>query len=351
MRAVICGETIMWGWMSGDDEERGAAAWRTLMAGLSVAWQRVQAAAGFVPGGPTPDPDPRLTAIFAGIEAQDYDHNRRYSDANEAELRLTAQLPRAALEAKGAAFVTRALRLSVPDIDDMKAEFAAARADGTPAGTDAMREVLIEVLRATHTRYADRRSNRNARNAIAWRLALVAVCVVILPLVLVMGVYWGWKGCIGLGQCNAAEVTFFAITGKWHLLALIYCGAVGAIFSRLIAFQSYDGELTYEDLHRSYKRRMILVRVFIGGIAAFVVYYLIASGIIGGDLFPKTTNNSFGPLWSSHSVQFGQTFYTMPTPVFAKLVIWCFLAGFSERFIPDQLAQVESNAGSSAQGN
>lgn len=319
------------------EDNSGRAAWRALMAGLEVSWLRVKA--GLAAG--APDPDPRLTEIFAAALAPGYDMRNAYPDANEAELRLVAQLGRPALEAKGLAYVARAQRLAVPGLEDLAAAVAAARADPGDPGTTQMRETLLEVLSATHARFADRRSNRKARNDIATRLSWAAVVVVLIPLLAVAAAFL-WQG---------GAMTFFEIAGKYSLMSMIYSGAVGAIFSRLWAFQSHAGELTYEDLHRNYRKWLIFLRVFIGGIAAFVVYYLIASGIIAGELFPQVENGSFGTLWTSGMVQDSTQRYTMPMPNFAKLVIWCFVAGFSERFIPDRLGQVETSGGNSVQAN
>ncbi len=48
----------------------------------------------------------------------------------------------------------------------------------------------------------------------------------------------------------------------------------------------------------------------------------------------------FGQLWVWYE-KFG---YSGPSPNFAKLIVWCFIAGFSERFLPDSLSALEAKA-------
>jgi hypothetical protein len=83
-----------------------------------------------------------------------------------------------------------------------------------------------------------------------------------------------------------------------------------------------------------------LVPPLVGIIGAFVVYLLFAAGILKGDLFPEFrcleghTCNDFH----------GFVAYWLPADAEsnAKAIIWGFIAGFSERFVPDILNRMGS---------
>ena len=69
-------------------------------------------------------------------------------------------------------------------------------------------------------------------------------------------------------------------------------------------------------------------RLLIGAGAACVLYFFFVSGLIKGAAFPDLTP---------------PTAAAAPADIhmFALLVVWCFLAGFSEQLIPGLLAKTE----------
>ncbi len=80
---------------------------------------------------------------------------------------------------------------------------------------------------------------------------------------------------------------------------------------------------------------------FIGGVLALLMYMTLLSGLLSGDLFPQFAADSasapmsFQALFSQHAVGFED---------YAKLIIWCFIGGFSERFVTDILSRFENSA-------
>lgn len=79
----------------------------------------------------------------------------------------------------------------------------------------------------------------------------------------------------------------------------------------------------------------------VGGILALLTYILFISGLLAGDLFPK-----FGPDTGAKPVEgLGAIFAIHGEAAdYAKLMFWCFLAGFSEKFAVNILSQFESRA-------
>jgi hypothetical protein len=77
----------------------------------------------------------------------------------------------------------------------------------------------------------------------------------------------------------------------------------------------------------------------VGGILAVLIYILFISGLLAGDLFPK-----FVPDADADSYQGLPAMFRIHGKAadYAKLIFWCFLAGFSERFAIDIISHFEA---------
>ena len=124
------------------------------------------------------------------------------------------------------------------------------------------------------------------------------------------------------------------------------CGIIGGFVSiqqriRLVS----DEEL--ELLTQSWFQ-ILLVPIF-GGVFSLVLYALFLSGIVSGDLFPQF--NMPKPPESGPNDQFMISLFTKTYPEsgqdFGKFLFWSFVAGFSERFVPQIINKVASSASDS----
>jgi len=118
--------------------------------------------------------------------------------------------------------------------------------------------------------------------------------------------------------------------------AIVYAaGALGGTvsFERKLQSLPSRGE-SLGDLVELDSRSGVYFSPIIGGVFAIVLYVLFASGLITGSAFPKLVESSGTP------VSF-LVFFADMRPVgiqeWGKLLIWCFIAGFAERFVPDTL--------------
>lgn len=133
-------------------------------------------------------------------------------------------------------------------------------------------------------------------------------------------------------------------------VVVLLAGALGAFFSALMRLYSLDRlpaallRADMNDLGRFHLTIYSLVPPVTGMIGAIVLYYAFASGLIGGDLFPKFTCIS-DPSHSKCTTFFPDLFYYAPesSQAYAKCVVWGFIAGFSERLVPDALGRLEQN--------
>jgi hypothetical protein len=112
-------------------------------------------------------------------------------------------------------------------------------------------------------------------------------------------------------------------------------GATGGLLSlqrRLQSLPSYGESLS--DLVELSGRMTVRFTPIIGGVFAIVLFLIFASGLAGGgSLFPT--------LQPRTNVSDFQTFieHLEPDNTFdwGKLLVWSFIAGFGERFVPDTL--------------
>src|SRR4030095_8200276 len=102
---------------------------------------------------------------------------------------------------------------------------------------------------------------------------------------------------------------------------------LGSLKSRLTASELDDMKLMRPWV-------MLFSRAMIGTGAGCVLYFFLRSGLLGGSAVPELTTLD--------------TAEVVPRKDLALLIIWCFIAGFSEKLVPSILEKTESRAGSPA---
>jgi hypothetical protein len=124
------------------------------------------------------------------------------------------------------------------------------------------------------------------------------------------------------------------------LLAMVASfGCTGAYFSRVMAFQA-DAKahsISYDSYLATYVDRMLRLRILYGMIGAIIFYFILRSGIVSGSVFPsKDALSGYGAKPLSVDADL------------ACLLVWSFIAGFSERLVPDTLTRIESKGSQGA---
>jgi hypothetical protein len=259
-------------------------------------------------GSPQPARDPRIDVLL--------DPNK--SDATwetlyEAEQRLATMMKDTQVKAEATRRFLEADKLGVQSSKTLKANFDAAQ-----TLEDRLANFLC-LLDDLQFRYVKRALDRKTRKAIGKRLNYLGM-ILILPLVFTL-LYVFFEN-------QSPAVT------KYHFIVVIYFGMIGAYLSRMYAFQDTADTLDYDQLTSNFPLWSVFVRLIIGVIGAI----LIVGGLLGGQLFPTVPIKE---LWAT-------TPFDVPTPDFAKLLIWSTIAGFSERFIPDQFGNLSSKGGNGA---
>jgi len=154
-------------------------------------------------------------------------------------------------------------------------------------------------------------------------------------------------GVIGIITVLLVIMDSFNVKILTILVLVVLAGALGALFSaltRLYSLRQLPAAIVWGSLNRpkgEYLLVFCLVPPIVGMIGATFFYVFMQSGIIAGNVFVNFTCErlieceGLGCLLS----------YSPCLPAdYAKAVVWGFVAGFSERMIPNILARLE-NAG------
>ncbi len=147
----------------------------------------------------------------------------------------------------------------------------------------------------------------------------------------------GWLFALALllfATCTAYIVLSEPLYGDLRLLIFAgLAGTWGATFSMLGSLKSQlaASELDHLKLMRPWV--VLLSRALIGTGAGAVLYFFLRSGLLGGGAFPQLTTLDAA---------------SGPGKDLALLMIWCFIAGFSEKLVPSLLEKTEARAGGTA---
>jgi len=161
-------------------------------------------------------------------------------------------------------------------------------------------------------------------------------------------VMWLFISTLAVGLGFLALVLYFDMTGRGGItivVAVIVAGAGGGFVSslrRLYSFGDIFPRREYVRLFRKLNFYVVaysLVPAIVGMIGAVMVYLMFAAGLLKGDLFPEfhcatgecTDFRGFVSHWSPKDAA-----------EYAKAIVWGFIAGFSERFVPDILNRLSS---------
>ncbi|HKD85756.1 MAG TPA: hypothetical protein VKB58_13480 [Terriglobales bacterium] len=130
-----------------------------------------------------------------------------------------------------------------------------------------------------------------------------------------------------------------------RLTAILFAGAMGGFISaqRRIQRVSSRGESLIDLIELSSLSGNFLAPVA-GAVFAAVLYVMFAGGFLTGPLFPTIKTSSTGSTAGVFSAIFSSTAGPESAIDSAKLLIWCFIAGFAERFVPNALDRFVAKA-------
>jgi hypothetical protein len=214
------------------------------------------------------------------------------------------------------------------------------------------RALLARLVNDLQWRYIVNEATRRYSKAITRRTAILSVfalmifvAAVVLIVMRTTTFYFGDLRLLGVA----------ALAGTW-----------GATFSMLATLKSRLDGSKFDDLKLMRALSVLLSRAAIGAGAASILFFFLLSGLLGGSAFPSLARarddagrvtTSAAPADSSAAqsspptaagTNAGRTQEPLPATELALLIVWCFIAGFSEQLIPSLLASTEARATSPA---
>jgi hypothetical protein len=165
-------------------------------------------------------------------------------------------------------------------------------------------------------------------------------------------VMWLFICTISAGIPFLIFVLYFSATGRGGVTIMIpvmVAGAGGAFVSslrRLYGFEDIFPRRSYVRLFRRLDFYVIaysLVPVLVGIIGAVMIYLVFAGGLLKGDLFPEFVCTLGPDNKCNNFYDFLTHWAPRDAPANAKAIVWGFIAGFSERFVPNILNRLSTD--------
>ncbi len=121
----------------------------------------------------------------------------------------------------------------------------------------------------------------------------------------------------------------------WVLTVVALSGAVGGTVSMVRRLKSIPANCSKAAIKRSQNQLWIagIVSLINGAIFAIVLFLIFLGGLVSGAMFPDFSQVNSGIPESPQSL--------------ARLLVFAFLAGFAERFVPDTLDRLVANGAKS----
>lgn len=200
-----------------------------------------------------------------------------------------------------------------------------------PEPTTSQEEELLAdaefLLKEIHLRYAFTPVFESVRRSKLKKVAMLTLTGIVLAAGIVL-----WFG---------SELSKLQRPGT--MLMVLFVGAMGGLASMLQRYQNLptDGDLV--DNLNELSQAGTYLPALSGAVFAMVFYVMIASGLVQGDLFPsllahKAADSGNKVAAMSSLFDLIENARAVRASDYAKLIVWSFISGFAERFVPDRLA-------------
>lgn len=295
------------------------------------------------------DPDDEDAAVRAAIHAEvrcivaEYDEDLKlgggqlrapnsptWNDLLRCESLMVYLMPLEALEPIVAERLNTLSRVDPRRHEALSAQWSAAVAEGA---LDAARSAAVSILQVIQKRNMQRFLRKRLGLLYASRLVTVFLTVMALGLALVL-----WEVHFDSWPLVQSSFSGFTLT--------LCAGIMGASFSTLTGQGAIVATTDITEVRTATGYQMIFLRLGVGVGAAAVLYFFFEAGLLEGQLFPRLNGIGFqrvaavgAPGVLAENANYGTS---VPNADLSKLVVWSFLAGFSEKLVPKLLNRVKT---------
>lgn len=206
-----------------------------------------------------------------------------------------------------------------------------------PGKNSIIRSLVLEALEAKHWTIQRKFNARVLQAEARSRMIKIGACAFSLFLAPYLYLFF-FAAPPAVGKV-AAEWSPFS----WFpLYSALTAGAFGVAFSRLLFLQSHGKTSSLGVLQDARNWSSNLSRALVGTCGALIVFFVLRSGLLGGSMFPKFPELGLDLVrWPDAGREGFRWLLILPNEQLALLVVWSFLAGFSERLAPGVLASTE----------
>lgn len=187
------------------------------------------------------------------------------------------------------------------------------------------------VLREVQWRSSQRHYTRRVGVIYARRLVLCFAVAMVIGLAMVV-----WELSVETSPISGGRFTGFTLA--------FTAGLIGASFSMLTRQREIADVSNLEEIETAAGLPMIFLRLGVGVGAACILYFFFNAGLVTGFLFPELAKLGFVPVADTTPPEPLGLGAFVPNGHLAKLVVWSFAAGFSEKLVPTLLARVAKDA-------
>jgi hypothetical protein len=269
--------------------------------------------------------------VINDIRKKRQEHSLTWNDLYTFDLIVTRLLPPERLSRE--VWSLRARYRDVAGLREYEAYLSSKPPDlGGQVEEKDLRADIEYLLSQVYLRYAITPINQEVSDNISRRVtSVILIGVVVIVLV-------GLVKMTGVVTENTPPATLFLV---------MFVGAMGGLLSMQQRYQSVSREgdpiNNISELMQNWSR--LFLPAISGAIFAVLLYMLVIGGLLEGELFPKFVPEvTKKPENSDHPV--GTALWDLlqqgrpgSRRDYAKLIIWSFIAGFAERYIPDTLSR------------
>jgi hypothetical protein len=208
--------------------------------------------------------------------------------------------------------------------------------EGETKSEDIVRADIDFLMSEIYIRYAIEPIRQLERNVLSRNVAYITIIGIFIILLFGLFVFILKNFFTGYKDPIFAGATF---------VVAMFSGAMGGLISMQQRFESLtnEGDPINNVSQLVYGRLGAVISAITGAVSAVVLFLVFAGDLLSGDLFPKMSMNDKQANDISYSfLNFFQDIGPVSIKDYAKLIVWSFIAGFAERYVPDTLSRFVS---------